>query len=119
MEHCRKMLRTGGRLVVDGLSQGWHTENCPRKASWRPTVAPEIEVMDEIVQQSDKGMLTIRRSIKLPTYSRTFELRQHLYTPERLRRLLAKTGFQEVQMWGDWMLRPLDRACHIVAVARA
>ncbi len=99
LTEVRLRLRPRGRLVVDVLSKEWHTASVSDESWWSPLGAEGVVVHDTLTKREGDEVI-IRRCIRTDRGERTYSLRQRLFTPEGLSRLLKDAGYVEVQTVG-------------------
>lgn len=118
MGEVRERVKSGGRLVVDALGEGWHRRWAPKQTEWHPVGAPEVLVRD-VGDRAPDGALLIRRTVLRAGREDQYTLSQRPSAPEGLSGLLRQAGYAKVRLFGDWQDRDPGGCRYIVAVATA
>ena len=115
-------LAPGGALVVDswfrgtGKRAGWGNPRPPRVVTYQGAHALDDE--GTVVQHFESYDVGPRGEVRMHLFldvvsrdgtlrRRTYTLRQHYASPERMEREIREAGFGTVEVYGGWGLEPL------------
>lgn len=118
LKEARRVLKPGGRVVVEVLSRDRAVRDFAARREWYEVDGRVVRVQRRLDLRTGEERATF--FYDRGTGPREKEFRRRLFTPTELEALLVGAGFAKVGFHGDWDGAPLHLdSPHLIAVARA